>query len=126
MDRPKGEIALEIFESFFDRNELQIIAPKLCRVLFIPVLRQQLHLYTRPRLMPWLLQQLLLISGETTLRRADQVLHRWIARAHLLQDLFGWNAPIHHPDAARLAVLLLDASQKAAQSRLVLFPAITS
>src|SRR5215831_7238486 len=70
--------------------------------------------------MPWLFQQLLLVSGETTLRRADQVLHRWIACTHLLQDLFGWNAPIHHPDAPCLAVLLLDARQKAAQSRLVL------
>ena len=69
----------------------------------------------------------LLVSGETALRRADKVLHRWIARAHLLQDLFGWNAPIHYPDAARLAVLLLDARQKAAQNRFVLrVPAIIS
>src|ERR1700680_3520471 len=70
--------------------------------------------------MPGLVQQLLLVSGETALRRADQVLHRWIARAHLLQDLFGRNAPVHHPDATRLAVLSLDARQKVAQSRLVL------
>src|SRR5213593_4400197 len=40
-------------------------------------------------------------------RRADQIAHRWLALAHLLERLFSRNAPIHHPDAPGLAILVL-------------------
>src|SRR5215510_10791962 len=209
MDRAKGEVAFEIFESLFNGDELQIVVPELCGILldkigaqqisaFAPahlsellvvksvsergfrfchldhqkpprcrglgtrgtelheqlftrelhardfleprpqplepapayralladaiftlrqnielaVLRQQLHLYARSRLVPWLLQQLLLVACETALWRTDDVLHRRIGRAHIFENLFGRNAPIHHPHTARLAILALDARQK--------------
>src|SRR5215467_5108924 len=42
----------------------------------LAALRQQFHLHARSRLMPWPVQQLLLVAGEPILWRADQVLHR--------------------------------------------------
>jgi hypothetical protein len=61
----------------------------------------------------------LLQPGQTALRRADQILHRWIGGAHLGQHRFGRHAPVHQPDPARLAVLPLDPIEKAAQRRVV-------
>jgi len=45
--------------------------------------------------------------------------HRGIGCAHLLQGLFGGNAPIHHPHPPRLAVLLLDTLEEARQRGVV-------
>jgi hypothetical protein len=78
------------------------------------VRRQQLDLDARPRLLPGLIDQMLLQTGQATLRCADQVKHRRVGCAHLGQDLLGRHAAVHQPDAAALAVLPLDAFEKPA------------
>ena len=42
-----------------------------------------------------------------------------LGRAHSAEGLFGGNAPVHHPGALDLSVLLLDALQKVTQGGLV-------
>jgi hypothetical protein len=83
------------------------------------LLRQQLDLHAGSRLLPRLGNQMLLQTRQATLRRAHQVMHRRVGRAHLGEHLFGRHAAVHQPDAARLAVLSLDVVEKPPQCRLV-------
>ncbi len=76
------------------------------------VLGQQFDLHALPRLLPGLLQQMLLQPVQAALGRSHQILHRRIAGAHLGQHRLGGHAAIHHPDAPRLAVLLFDLAQE--------------
>ena len=62
---------------------------------------------------------MLLQTRQATLRRAHQVMHRRVGRAHLGEHLLGRHAAVHQPDAARLAVLPLDPLEKSPQRRLV-------
>ena len=64
-------------------------------------------------------KQLPLQAREPPLGRADHVGHWRIGFAHDVEDGFGRDATVHHPDAARLAVLALDAVEKVAQCRAV-------
>ena len=50
VDRAKGEIALEVFESFFHRDELQIVAPKLRRILLGQVGPKEISAFAPTRL----------------------------------------------------------------------------
>jgi hypothetical protein len=56
---------------------------------------------------------------QATLRRAHQVMHRRVGRAHLGEHLFGRHAAVHQPDSAGLAVLSFDMLEKRPQRRLV-------
>jgi hypothetical protein len=47
-------------------------------------------------------------AAQPVLGRADRILHRRIARAHLSEHSFGGDAAVHHLDAPGLAVLRLD------------------
>jgi hypothetical protein len=85
----------------------------------LAVLRQQLDLDTGPRLLPRFVDQMLLQTGQATLRRADQVTDRGVGRAHFGQHLLGRHTAVHQPDPACFAVLPLDAFEKAAQRGLV-------
>ena len=51
----------------------------------LPVLGQELDLHARPRLAPGLAQKRLLQSGQSPLGCANQVLHRRLSAAHLLE-----------------------------------------
>ena len=82
-------------------------------------MRQQLDLHAGSRLLPRLGDQMLLQTRQATLRRAHQVMHRRVGRAHLGEHLLGRHAAVHQPDPARLAVLPLDALEKPPQRRLV-------
>src|ERR1700726_781008 len=62
---------------------------------------------------------MLLQTRQAPLRRAHQIMHRRVGRAHLCEYLFGRHAAVHQPDPARLAVLPLDAIEKSTQRRLV-------
>ena len=79
------------------------------------VLGQQLDLHALPGPLPGLVDEVLLQPRQAPLRGADQILHRLVAAAHLCQHRLGGNAAVHHPDAARLAVLRLDPGQEGAQ-----------
>ena len=81
----------------------------------LALLRQQFDLHSGSRLLPRLGDQRLLQARQATLRRAYQVMHRRVGRAHLGQQLLGRHAAIHQPDAARLAVLPLDTLEKRPQ-----------
>src|SRR6202043_619962 len=83
------------------------------------LLRQQLDLHAGSRLLPRLGDQMLLQTRQAPLRRAYQIMHRRVGRAHLCEYLFGRHAAVHQPDPARLAVLPLDAIEKSTQRRLV-------
>ena len=62
---------------------------------------------------------MLLQARQATLRRAHQIMHRRVGRAHLSEHLLGGHAAVHQPDPASLAVLLLDAFEKPPQRRLI-------
>ncbi len=88
---------------------------------------QKLDLHPLAGLLPGLTGEPLFQAGQAALRRANQIersssascgsaplrVHRWIALAHFRQNLFGWNAAVHHPDAARLAVLRFNLAKEA-------------
>ena len=82
-------------------------------------LRQELDPDTRPRLLPWFVDQMLLQPRQAAFRRAHQVKDWRVGRAHLSEDLLGRYPAVHQPDAAGLAVLPLDAFEKPAQGGLV-------
>jgi hypothetical protein len=79
------------------------------------VVGKQLDLNALADLLPRLVEQVLLQPVQPSLGRADDVLHRRIAVAHLGQDRLGRHAAVHHPDPPRLAVLLLDPGEERAQ-----------
>ena len=83
------------------------------------VLWQQLHLHPGACFLPRLGQQRLLEPSQPPLGRAHEVMHRRIARAHLLEHRFGRDPSIHRPDPPRVAVLPLDAREEVVQGGLV-------
>jgi len=85
----------------------------------LAVLGQELDLNALANLPPGLVDQVFLKLGQPSFGRADQVLHRRTALTHLDEDLFGWDAAVHHPNAPRLAVLRLDLGQEAPQRLVV-------
>ena len=91
----------------------------LGEVVELAVLGQELDLNALADLLPGLVDQMFLKPGQPSFGRADQVLHRGIALTHLGEDLFGWDAAVHHPNAPRLAVLRLDLGEEAPQRLVV-------
>ena len=75
------------------------------------VMGQQFDLDARPRLLPGLLDQMLLQPVQSALGRSHQILHGRMAGAHFRQNRLGGHAAIHRPDAPRLAELLFDLAQ---------------
>jgi hypothetical protein len=71
-----------------------------------------LTLHAFPRVLPGLVHEVLLQPVQPSLRCSYQILHGRVAVAHLGQHGFGRHTAIHHPDPARLAVLLLDLAKE--------------
>src|SRR5215471_10049158 len=90
-----------------------------CGYLTSPMSQSRPALCTWPRLLPWFYEQFLLEPSQSPFWSAYHVLHRGVAGAHLRQNFLCGNAAIHQPDALGLAVLALDAREKAAQCRAV-------
>ena len=82
-------------------------------------LRQQFDFDSFPHLLPGQFTQFVSQLTQASLGRAHQVEHGRIAGSHLLQCFFRRDAPIHHPDPLRLAILLFDLLQKVFERGLV-------
>ena len=78
---------------------------------------RQLHPHRLVKLLPGLVDELLLQLAQHAPRRADQILRASLA--HLLERRFGGDAPVHHPRAPRLAIHPLDLGQELAERGLV-------
>ncbi len=66
-------------------------------------------------LLPGQHDEAFLQASQPALRCAHQILDRRIGGAHFRQHRFGWNAAVHQPDTARLAIHPLDTGQEVAQ-----------
>lgn len=85
----------------------------------LAILRQQLHLHPGPGVVPRLVEQRLLQPAQPSLGRADKIVHRRVALAHLGQHVFGRNPSVHYPGAVGLAVLHLDPGKEVGEGRVV-------
>ena len=83
------------------------------------ILRQQLHADARAYRLPGQGEEGSFQFGEPAPRRADQVVHRRIGRAHAFEHFLGGNAAVHHPDPFRSSVLRFDLLQEHLERGLV-------
>ena len=81
----------------------------------LAVLFEQLHLDRVADFLPGQVQPLLLVLFDLALRRPHQIVNLARGIAHLRQNRFGRNPPVHHPHPLGLPVGLLDFVEEPSQ-----------